>query len=95
MYKVLVCDDDKAIVRSIEIYLDSQGYKTVSAYNGKEALEILKKDKDIHCIIMDIMMPVMDGITATLEIRKESNIPIIFLSAKSEDTDKIAGRLRR
>ena len=91
MYKVLVCDDDKAIVRSIEIYLDSQGYKTVSAYNGKEALEILRKDNDIHCIIMDIMMPVMDGITATLEIRKESNIPIIFLSAKSEDTDKIAG----
>ena len=91
MYKVLVCDDDKAIVRSVEIYLSSQGYETVSAYNGKEALEVLRKDKDIHCIIMDIMMPVMDGITATLEIRKESNIPIIFLSAKSEDTDKIAG----
>ena len=91
MYKVLVCDDDKAIVRSVEIYLSSQGYETVSAYNGKEALEILRKDKDIHCIIMDIMMPVMDGISATLEIRKESNIPIIFLSAKSEDTDKIAG----
>lgn len=91
MYKVLVCDDDKAIVRSVEIYLNAQGYETVSAFNGKEALEIMKKDENIHCIVMDVMMPVMDGITATLEIRKGSNVPIIFLSAKSEDTDKIAG----
>ena len=90
MYKVLVCDDDKAIVRSIEIYLNAQGYKTFPAYNGAEALEIMHKEK-IHCIIMDIMMPKMDGISATLEIRKSSNVPLIFLSAKSEDTDKIAG----
>ena len=90
MYNVLVCDDDKAIVKSIEIYLNADGYKTFPAYNGKEALEIMAKEK-IHCIIMDIMMPKMDGISATLEIRKSSNVPLIFLSAKSEDTDKIAG----
>ena len=90
MYNVLVCDDDKAIVKSIEIYLNAQGYKTFPAYNGAEALEIMHKEK-IHCIIMDIMMPKMDGISATLEIRKSSNVPLIFLSAKSEDTDKIAG----
>ena len=90
MANILVCDDDKAIVRSVEIYLNSQGYETVSAFNGKEAVEILKNG-DIHCIVMDVMMPVMDGITATLEIRKFCNVPIIFLSAKSEDTDKIAG----
>lgn len=90
MYNVLVCDDDKAIVKSIEIYLNAQGYKTFPAYNGAEALEIMHKEK-IHCIIMDIMMPEMDGISATLKIREESNVPLIFLSAKSEDTDKIAG----
>ena len=90
MHNVLVCDDDKAIVKSIEIYLNAQGYKTFPAYNGAEALEIMHKEK-IHCIIMDIMMPEMDGISATLKIREESNVPLIFLSAKSEDTDKIAG----
>ena len=90
MYNVLVCDDDKAIVKSIEIYLYAQGYKTFPAYNGAEALEIMHKEK-IHCIIMDIMMPEMDGISATLKIREKSNVPLIFLSAKSEDTDKIAG----
>ena len=90
MYNVLVCDDDKAIVKSIEIYLNAQGYKTFPSYNGAEALEIMHKEK-IHCIIMDIMMPEMDGISATLKIREESNVPLIFLSAKSEDTDKIAG----
>ena len=90
MYNVLVCDDDKAIVKSIEIYLNAQGYKTFPAYNGAEALEIMHKEK-IHCIIMDIMMPGMDGISATLKIREKSNVPLIFLSAKSEDTDKIAG----
>ncbi len=91
MERVLVCDDDKAIVRSVEIYLNAQGYETMSAFNGKEAVEIIKNNSNIHCIVMDVMMPVMDGINATLEIRKESNVPIIFLSAKSEDTDKIAG----
>ncbi len=90
MYNVLVCDDDKAIVKSIEIYLNADGYKTFPAYDGVSALEIMEKE-NIHCIIMDIMMPKMDGITTTLEIRKKSNVPLIFLSAKSEDTDKIAG----
>lgn len=90
MKTVLVCDDDKAIVDSIAIYLKSEGYAVVTASNGKEAIEKLSQN-EIHCIIMDIMMPVMDGIRATVKIREESNVPIIFLSAKSEDTDKIAG----
>ena len=90
MYRVLVCDDDKAIVDAAAIYLQSEGYEVVRAYNGKEAVA-LAKSETLHCIIMDIMMPEMDGIRATVEIRKESNVPIIFLSAKSEDTDKIAG----
>lgn len=90
MYNVLVCDDDKAIVRSIEIYLKADSYNVFCAYDGAEALEIMEREK-IHCIIMDIMMPKMDGISATLKIREKSNVPLIFLSAKSEDTDKIAG----
>ena len=90
MYRVLVCDDDKAIVDAAAIYLQSEGYEVVRAYNGKEAVDLAKRET-LHCIIMDIMMPEMDGIRATVEIRKESNVPIIFLSAKSEDTDKIAG----
>ncbi|MEE1320836.1 MAG: response regulator transcription factor [Acutalibacteraceae bacterium] len=90
MYNVLVCDDDKAIVRSIEIYLKADGYNVICAYDGKEALEKMRENT-VHCIIMDIMMPKMDGISATLEIRQKSNVPLIFLSAKSEDTDKITG----
>ena len=90
MYRVLVCDDDEAIVRSIEIYLRSEGYETLKAFNGRQAVEISEK-QEFHCIIMDVMMPVLDGINATLKIREKSNVPIIFLSAKSEDTDKIAG----
>ena len=90
MYSVLICDDDKAIVRSIEIYLKAEGYDTISAYDGQQAIELLQEN-EVHCIIMDIMMPVLDGINATLKIRENSNVPIIFLSAKSEDTDKIAG----
>lgn len=90
MYNVLVCDDDKAIVRSIEIYLKADGYNVITAFDGKDALEKMKSNT-VHCIIMDIMMPKMDGISATLEIRQQSNVPLIFLSAKSEDTDKIAG----
>lgn len=90
MYKVLVCDDDEAIVRSVEIYLKADGYDTVKAFNGKQAVEIAERE-EVHCIIMDVMMPVLDGINATLKIREKSNVPIIFLSAKSEDTDKIAG----
>ncbi len=90
MYNVLVCDDDRAIVRSIEIYLKADGYNVITAYDGKEALEKMKENT-VHCIVMDIMMPKMDGISATLEIREQSNVPLIFLSAKSEDTDKITG----
>lgn len=90
MYNVLVCDDDKAIVDSTAIYLKAEGYRVFSAFNGKEALDVLFQN-EIHCVVMDIMMPVMDGITATLKIREKNNVPVIFLSAKSEDTDKIAG----
>ncbi len=90
MYSVLVCDDDKAIVDSTAIYLKTEGYRVLCAFNGKEALDVLSKN-DVHCVIMDIMMPVMDGIAATLKLREKSNVPVIFLSAKSEDTDKIAG----
>lgn len=90
MYRILVCDDDKAIVDSICIYLKAEGFETETAFNGAEAVKKLS-EKEFHCIIMDIMMPVMDGIRATMKIREESSVPIIFLSAKSEDTDKIAG----
>ncbi|MGN1419257.1 MAG: response regulator transcription factor [Acutalibacteraceae bacterium] len=90
MYNVLVCDDDKAIVDSIEIYLRSQDFAVIKAYNGEQAIR-KEQENEIHCIVMDIMMPVMDGIVATMKIREKSNVPIIFLSAKSEDTDKIAG----
>ena len=90
MYTVLVCDDDKAICNSIKIYLEAEGYKVLTAYNGKEAIDIIE-NSEIHCLIIDIMMPEMDGISATLKIREKYNIPIIMLSAKSEDTDKIAG----
>lgn len=90
MYNVLICDDDKAILDSIEIYLQNEGYQTFRATNGIEALQIAEEN-EIHCIIMDIMMPKMDGMTATMKLRDKKNIPIILLSAKSEDTDKIAG----
>jgi len=90
MNTVLVCDDDIAIVDSIVIYLKNEGYNTLTASNGIEAIEVVKKNK-VECIIMDIMMPVLDGLKATVKIREKSNVPIIFLSAKSEDTDKIAG----
>ncbi len=90
MYNVLICDDDKAIVDSIEIYLNNEGYHTFRAANGLEALQIAEST-ELHCIVMDIMMPKMDGMTATMKLRAEKNIPIILLSAKSEDTDKIAG----
>lgn len=90
MYNVLVVDDDKEIVDAINIYLTSEGLNVYTAYDGVEAIESLV-EKDVHLIIMDIMMPRMDGIRATLKIREEKNIPIILLSAKSEDTDKILG----
>ena len=90
MTNILVCDDDKEIVEAIDIYLSQDGYRIFKAYDGEEALEILSKE-EIHLLIMDIMMPKLDGIRATLKIREYSSIPIIILSAKSEDADKILG----
>ena len=90
MYSILVCDDDKDIVAAIKIYLESEGYGVITAYDGKEALEKLSAE-DVHLGLMDIMMPVMDGISAMVEIRRRSNVPVILLTAKSEDTDKVLG----
>lgn len=90
MYNVLVCDDDAAILNSIKIYLTNDGYNVLTAENGKQVLRIIEEN-DIHCLILDIMMPELDGLTATMKIREKFNFPIILLSAKSEDTDKIAG----
>ncbi len=90
MANILVCDDDKHIVEAIEIYLKNEGYTIFKAYDGVEAIEMLGRE-DIQLLIIDIMMPRMDGIHAILKIRETSSIPIIFLSAKSEDTDKILG----
>lgn len=90
MANILVCDDDREIVDAIEIYLKKEGYAFFKAYDGEEAIAILKRE-EIHLLIMDIMMPRLDGIHATLKIREYSSIPIIILSAKSEDVDKILG----
>lgn len=90
MYNVLVCDDDKAILESIRIYLDNEGYNVITASDGAQALEKIEVN-DIHCVVLDIMMPRLDGLKATLKIREKHNFPIILLSAKSEDTDKITG----
>ena len=90
MYKILVCDDEKDIVSALKIYLTAENYEVIEAYNGREAIEAVK-NKEIHLVLMDIMMPEMDGITAMTEIRKISNLPVIMLTAKSEDTDKILG----
>lgn len=90
MYNILVCDDEKDIVEALGIYLSAEGYQVTKAYNGQEACEKLKTG-DVQLVLMDIMMPVMDGITAMNKIRKMSNVPVILLTAKSEDTDKILG----
>ena len=90
MTTILVCDDDKSIVEAIEIYLVQEGYRVLKAYDGMEALQILEKEK-VQLLIMDLMMPRLDGIHATLRIREKYSIPIIILSAKSEDSDKILG----
>lgn len=90
MSKILVCDDDRAIVEAISIYLMQEGYEIIKAYDGMEVLEYLKKEP-VDLVILDIMMPRLDGIHTTLKIREEQNIPIIILSAKSEDADKILG----
>ena len=90
LMNILICDDDREIVEAIEIYLKSDGYDIFKAYDGQEALEVIQKN-DIQLVIMDIMMPRLDGISAMLKIRELKNIPVIMLSAKSEDTDKISG----
>lgn len=90
MAKILVCDDDKEIVEAIEIYLLQEGYEVLKAYDGMEALRVLETEH-VDLLVMDVMMPKLDGIRATLKIREENNMPIIILSAKSEDADKILG----
>ena len=90
MYNILVCDDEKDIVEAIQIYLSKEGYNILKAYNGEEALKLIKNN-EIHLIILDIMMPKINGIKVAEEIRKDKGIPIIMLSAKSEDYDKING----
>ena len=90
MQTILVCDDDREIVEAIDIYLQQEGYAVLKAYDGEEALRVLKEN-DVQLLIMDVMMPRLDGIRATLKIREESSIPIIILSAKTEDSDKILG----
>lgn len=90
MYNILICDDERDIVSALKIYLEAEGYGTVEAYNGNEALNAVKQN-DIQLVLMDIMMPECDGITAMIKIREISNIPVILLTAKGEDTDKILG----
>ncbi len=91
MINILVCDDDRKIVDAIEIYLSKEGYNVLKAYDGIEAVNMLKENTNIALLLIDIMMPRMDGIHATVKIRETNSLPIIFLSAKSEDTDKILG----
>ena len=90
MYNIVVCDDDKEIVEAIDIYLTQEGYHVLKAYDGEQALKLLETE-DVHLLILDVMMPRLDGIHATLKIREKHSIPIIILSAKSEDVDKILG----
>ena len=90
MYNILICDDEPDIVSALKIYLASDGYGIYEAYNGREAIEMMQKT-EIHLVLMDIMMPEMDGIQAMVKIRENSNVPVIFLTAKSEDNDKVLG----
>lgn len=90
MYSILVCDDEKDIVSALKIYLTADGYQVYEAYSGWQAVEILQKE-EIHLVLMDIMMPEMDGISAMIKIRETSNVPVILLTAKSEDADKVVG----
>ena len=90
MTNILICDDERDIVSALKIYLEAEGYATFAAYNGREALEILSRE-EIHLVLLDVMMPEMDGIAALSRLREESNVPVILLTAKSEDTDKILG----
>ena len=90
MQRILICDDERDIVSALKIYLEAEGYETVCAYNGEEALEAIRRE-EIQLVLMDIMMPLCDGITAMVRLREVSNVPVILLTAKSEDTDKILG----
>ncbi|MBQ6865330.1 MAG: response regulator, partial [Clostridia bacterium] len=90
MYRILVCDDERDIVSALKIYLEAEGHEVVTAHTGAEALAALERE-EIHLILLDIMMPEMDGITAMTRIREKSNVPVILLTAKSEDTDKVLG----
>ena len=89
-YRVLICDDDRDIVRAIGLFLKGEGYTVCEAYNGQEALDILDKE-EVHLLLLDIMMPVMDGVETLQEVRKKWNLPVILLTAKSEDSDKVLG----
>ena len=90
MYNILICDDDKDIVNALKIYLTDPQYRLLEAYNGLEALELAEKE-ELHLVLMDIMMPQMDGITAMVKLREKSNVPVILITAKGEDSDKILG----
>ena len=90
MYNILICDDDKDIVNALKIYLTDPQYRLLAAYNGVEALETAEKE-DLHLVLMDIMMPQMDGISAMVRLREKSNVPVILITAKGEDSDKILG----
>ena len=90
MYRILICDDERDIVAALKIYLEAEGYETLCAYNGQEALSLLR-EHEVHLVLMDIMMPELDGISAMVKLRESSNVPVILLTAKSEDTDKVLG----
>ena len=90
MYNILVCDDEKDIVAALKIYLESEGYGVIEAFIGREALDRLREN-EVHLVLMDIMMPVMDGLSAMAALRRVSNVPVILLTAKGEDTDKVLG----
>lgn len=90
MYCIMICDDDRDIRNALKIYLSGEGYKIIEAENGAEALKLLKEN-EVHLVLMDIMMPKLDGVSATTKLREEYNLPVIILTAKSEDTDKILG----
>lgn len=90
MYNILVCDDERDIVSALRIYLEPEGYRVLEAYNGQEALEVLSREQ-VHLVLLDIMMPKLDGISTIARLREYSNVPVIMLTAKSEDTDKVLG----
>ncbi len=90
MTTILICDDERDIVSALKIYIEAEGYRTVVAYNGREALQVLERE-EVHLVLMDVMMPEMDGITAISRLRERYNLPVILLTAKGEDTDKVLG----